>query len=113
MCNKVTEAVAEPVGVPLGQIDLPLHTVQREADRLNCCRAVDVVLEGGQNPCRHGGSFFPSGLDMKIRTSIPTNKSKMTLQRDQQTCPFTGRSVSNVVHTPEQDPEFENYALRC
>src|SRR4029434_5916302 len=90
MRNKVAEAVAEPVGVPLGQINFPLHSVQCEADRLNRCRAVDVVLESGQNPCRHGCSFFPRVLDMKITASIPTNKSIKTCNGINNGARFTG-----------------------
>ena len=47
------EAVAEPVGIAVGEVNFPLNPVQSEADSLRRVRAVDVVLQSCQNFGRH------------------------------------------------------------
>jgi len=47
MGDEVAEAVAEPVGITLRQVDLILDAIKAELDGLGGVRAVEIVLENG------------------------------------------------------------------
>jgi hypothetical protein len=59
MGNEFAQAVAEPIGIAIGHVDLVLDAIKGKSNGLSRVRAVDVVLESRQNLSRHGGSFFP------------------------------------------------------
>jgi hypothetical protein len=58
MGNEFAQAVAEPIGIAIGHVDLVLDAIKGKSNGLSRVRAVDVVLESRQNFSRHGGSFF-------------------------------------------------------
>jgi hypothetical protein len=99
MFDENAEAVSQPVGVALGEIDLPLDTVQTEADRLRRGRAIDVVLKSGQNPGRHNASFFPSALDEDITAGIPTNRLNDIPAVPTRVLPLDASSTSFILAT--------------